>query len=74
MNNDYDKCWGADPGLDLIVGDLVAIRKHHTYGGTIGVITKVVVPRKQFWVHWLSNERLSTLCTYRLIEPVKEAK
>ena len=71
MNNDT---WERDPGLDLIMGDLVAIRKHHAYGGTIGVITKVVIPRKQFWVHWLSNERLSTLCTYRLIEPLKEAK
>ena len=39
MNNDT---WDRDPGLDLNIGDLVAIRKHHAYGGTIGVITKIV--------------------------------
>lgn len=70
MNSDYDKSWGVDLGWDLNVGDLVAIRKTQWLGGTIGVITKIVVPRKQFWVHWLSSERISTLCTYRLIEPV----
>ena len=70
MNSDYDKSWGVDLGWDLDIGDLVVIRKEHMYGGTIGTVIKVVVPRKQFWVHWLSNERISTLCTYRLIEPV----
>ena len=74
MNSDYDKSWGVDLGWDLNVGDLVVIRKTQWLGGTIGTVIKVVVPRKQFWVHWLSNEDISTLCTYLLIEPLKEAK
>jgi hypothetical protein len=57
-------------GWDLNVGDLVAIRKTQWLGGTIGVITQIIVPRKQFFVHWLTVENVGTMCTYRLIEPI----
>jgi hypothetical protein len=57
-------------GWDLDVGDLVAVRKGQRLGGTMGVITRIIVPRRQFWVHWLTDEYLGTMCTFRSIEPV----
>ena len=57
-------------GWDLNVGDLVAVRKGQRLGGTMGVITQIIVPRRQFFVHWLTDEYLGTMCTFRLIEPV----
>lgn len=58
-------------GWDLNVGDLVAVRKGQRLGGTMGVITRIIVPRRQFFVHWLTDEYLGTMCTFRLIEPVR---
>ena len=57
-------------GCDLDVGDLVAIRKEQSLGGTIGVITQIIVPRKQFFIHWLTDEYLGTMCMYTYIEPI----
>ena len=57
-------------GWDLNVGDLVAIRKEQSLGGTIGVITQIIVARKQFFIHWLTDEYLGTMCMYTYIEPI----
>ena len=57
-------------GWDLNVGDLVAVRKGQRLGGTMGVITRIIVPRRQFFVHWLNVDNFGTMCTYRLIEPI----
>ena len=57
-------------GWDLNVGDLVAIRKEQSLGGTIGVITQIIVPRKQFFIHWLTDKYLSTMCMYTYIKPI----
>ena len=57
-------------GWDLDVGDLVAVRKGQRLGGTIGVITQIIVPREQFFVHWLTDEYLGTMCMYTYIKPL----
>jgi len=57
-------------GWDLDVGDLVTVLNGH-FSGTIGIVTKVSVPQKQWFIHWLSMEkRIPKMCMYTYIKPV----
>ena len=61
-------------GWDLNVGDLVVLSYTPlaTFGNPIGIITEVSVPRKQWFIHWLSEEkRITTMCMYTYIKPLR---
>ena len=58
-------------GWDLDVGDLVTVL-NGDFANAIGIVTRVSVPRKQWFIHWLSKEkRIPKMCMYTYIKPVE---
>jgi hypothetical protein len=57
-------------GWDLDVGDLVTVL-NGDFARAIGIVTMVSVPRKQWFIHWLSEDkRIPTMCMYTYIKPL----
>ena len=60
-------------GWDLDVGDLVKVREsfwQRPSDGNVGIITRVIVPRKQWEVFWINGKQHHPTVMYGLIEPV----
>ena len=60
-------------GWDLDVGDLVKVREafwQRPMSGAVGIITRVIVPRKQWEVFWVTGQAVHPTVMWGLIEPV----
>ena len=60
-------------GLSVGPGDLVRMKKAHwdnPFAGIIGIITGVIIPNKQFYVHWFADQQVYPSVMWTQVEAV----